>query len=139
MIVATPVTPDGRSAAAADYIVAAKTAQVVQLRATHVTATLDLDLLDDRAVQREGTLDADAEAHLAHGEGLLHAARVAGDDDACEHLDARARAFGDVHVHLDGVTGREDGDVAAEGCRVDGVEDLHDRHFLRPPQVDRES
>jgi len=27
--------------------------------------------------------------------------------------------------------------LGAERGRVDGVEDLHDRHFLQPPQVDR--
>src|SRR5450759_4494012 len=47
----------------------AQVAQVVQLGATHVTAGDDLDLLDDRAVQREGALDTDAEADLANGVG----------------------------------------------------------------------
>ena len=50
---------------------------------------------------------------------------------------ARARALGDVDVHLDGVTGAEVGNVGAERCRIDGVEDLHDLFSLRPPQVDR--
>ena len=48
---------------------AAQVAQVVELRAAHVTAGDDLDLLEDRAVQREGALDADAERDLADREG----------------------------------------------------------------------
>src|SRR5690625_2382757 len=47
----------------------AQVPQVVQLRPTYVAAAGHLDLLDDRRVQRERTLHADTEAHLAHREG----------------------------------------------------------------------
>src|SRR5690606_38960314 len=115
-------------------LLAAQFAQVVELRTTHVTARDDLDVVDRRAVHREGALDAHLEADLAHREGLAHAVSGAAENDALEDLDAGAAAFGDVHVHLDGVTGSEGGDVGAERSRVDGVEDLHDLLFLRPPQ-----
>mgnify|MGYP003381052735 CR=1 FL=1 len=74
----------------------------------------------------EGALDTDAEGHLAHGEGLTDAAAVATDDDALEHLDARARALDDLDVDVDGVTGAEGRDVALEGDGVELVETLHD-------------
>ena len=46
-------------------------------------------------------------------------------DAALEDLDARARTFDDVDVHLDGVARTEVGDVAAQvGC-IDGVENVH--------------
>ena len=61
---------------------AAQTAQVVQLGATHVTTRDDLDPVDDRGVEREGALDADAERDLADGEGLADATTVAADDDS---------------------------------------------------------
>jgi len=117
-------------------LLAAEVSQVVELRATHVATGDDLDVVDHRAVHRERALDAHLEADLADGEGLAHTVAGAADDDALEDLDAGAVALGDVDVHLDGVAGAEVGDVGAQGCCVDGVEDQHDLLFLRPPQVD---
>ena len=53
-------------------------AQVVELGPAHVAAGDDLDLGQDRRVHREGALDADAEAHLADGEGLAACRRPGG-------------------------------------------------------------
>ncbi|MBG9885273.1 hypothetical protein ABE10_01455, partial [Bacillus toyonensis] len=92
-------------------------------------------MVDHGAVHREGSLHAHLEADLADGEGLADTVALAADDDALEDLDARTSALGDVHVHLDGVTGEELGDVGTERSRVDGVEDLHDRLSLHSPQV----
>src|SRR5690606_26078316 len=102
-------------------LLAAQRAQVVQLRAAHVTAGDDLDRVDGGRVQREGPLDADAEADLPHGEGLAHAAAGASDHDALERLDAGAVALDDLDVHLDGVAGTEVGDVVTQRSRIDGV------------------
>ena len=93
---------------------AAQIAQVVELRATHVTAGDDLDVVDHRRVHREGALDAHLEADLADREGLANAVSRAADDDALEDLDTGTVALGDVDVHLDGVAGGEGGDVAAQ-------------------------
>ena len=93
-------------------------AQVVKLGPTDVAAGHDLDVVDDRRVHREGSLDADLEADLTHGEGLANAVTLATDDDALENLDPRARALDDVHVHLDVVTGTEIRNVGAEGCCI---------------------
>src|SRR5690606_21733281 len=46
-------------------------AQVVELGPADVAPGGHLQLGDDRGVHREGALHAHAEAHLAHGEGLL--------------------------------------------------------------------
>ena len=48
-------------------------AEVVQLGATDIALTGDLDLVDLRGVHREGTLNADGEADLTDGERLANA------------------------------------------------------------------
>jgi hypothetical protein len=58
-------------------------------------------------VEREGSLDADAERLLADGERLAHACALALDDDALEDLDATALAFDDLEVHAHGIAGFE--------------------------------
>src|SRR6187551_3343689 len=93
---------------------AAQVAQVVELRAAYVTAGHDLDLVDDRRVHREGALDADAEAHLAHGERLADAITLAPDGDTLEDLDARASALDDLDVDLERVAGTEVRDVGTQ-------------------------
>src|SRR3954452_3431608 len=110
---------------------AAQLAEVVQLGPAHVTAGHDLDLLDDRGVHREGPLDADAEAHLADGEGLPDAAALTADHGALEDLDAGTVALDDADVHLDGVAGTELGDVVAQRVGVECVQGVH----LRSPVV----
>src|SRR5690625_1456565 len=82
---------------------AAKVAQVVELRATHIAASGDLDLRDDRRMHREGALDTDAEADLAHRERLADSCTVSANDHALEDLNTRPAALGDPHVHLEGV------------------------------------
>src|SRR3954451_15207711 len=104
---------------------AAQLAEVVQLGPADVTAGDDLDLLDDRGVHREGPLDADAEADLAHGEGLARAAALTADHDALEDLDAGPVALDHADVHLDGVAGTERGDVVAQRIGVECVQGVH--------------
>src|SRR6476469_2471673 len=99
---------------------AAQVAQVVQLRAADVTTGDDLDLLEDRGVQRERALDTDADGDLADGERAAHTGAVHADHDALEDLDAGAVALDDLDVDLDGVTGAEGRDVVA----LDGVAEL---------------
>ena len=54
-----------------------------------------------------------------------HAAALAADDDALEHLDPLAGAFDDADVHLQGVAGRELGDVVAQLGAVDEIGGVH--------------
>src|SRR5471030_1176846 len=117
---------------------AAQVAEVVELCAAHVTAGHDLDLVDDRRVHREGALDPDAEADLAHGERLTDAVALTPDGDALEDLDARASALDDLDVDLERVARAEMRDVGAQGGGIDGVEDLHRDLFLAVPQVTHE-
>ncbi len=116
---------------------ATELAQVVQLGATDVTARDDLDVVDDRGVDGELTLDTDLEADLADGEGFADAIALTTRDDTLENLDTAAAAFNDVDVDLHVVTDTEIGDVALERCGIDCIELLHFFfRFLHSPQVD---
>src|SRR6478609_3143145 len=88
------------------------TAQVVQLRATDVTAGGDLDLLDLRRMDRERALNADAEGLLADREGLAHPLALTLDHDALEDLRTTTRALDDLEVDLDAITRLEARDAA---------------------------
>src|SRR3984957_10174549 len=106
---------------------AAQVAQVVQLGAAHLAAGDRLDLVDRRAVHRERALDANAVAHLAHGEGLTQAAALAPDHDTLEDLDAGAVALRHLNVHLEGVTRAEVRDVSPDlGLLKLGDRGVHD-------------
>src|SRR6185295_2170713 len=85
-------------------------AQVVQLRAAHVAAALDLDRCDQRAVGLERALDTLAARDLANDEARVQAAIALRDHDALECLDALARAFDDVDADDHGVARSERGD-----------------------------
>src|SRR5690606_6301023 len=106
-------------------LLAREVAQVVQLRAAHVTAGDDLDLVDGRGVHGEHALHADAEGDLADAEGLAHAVALAANDVALEDLDTGAVALDDLHVHLDVVAGAEGGHVLAQRGLVELIELLH--------------
>ena len=73
-------------------------------------------------MQGEGALHTDAEAHLANGESLLDTTCVAGDHNTGEHLDTRAAALNDPHVHAYRVARTEIRDVGSQGCLVDGLD-----------------
>src|ERR1700712_3380623 len=104
---------------------ATQIAQVVQLRPADVTMGHDLDLADDRGVNREGALNADTEADLAHGEGLANSTALATDDDALENLDPLAGAFNDPHVDLERVTCPKVRDIVAQRRGVEIVKGVH--------------
>src|SRR5699024_1452347 len=84
---------------------AATLAEVVELGLANVTATLDADGVDLRAVGLEGTLDADPVGHLAHGEGGVQAAVALADHHALESLQALAGALLDPDLNGDGIAG----------------------------------
>ena len=76
--------------------------------------THDLDLVDVRRVHGEDALDSDAVGDLADREALAHAATLAADHDALEHLDALFFAFTDLDVDPHRVTRAEVRDVVAQ-------------------------
>src|SRR5690606_2960474 len=96
----------GQRSVAAAYLfldtcrLAGALAQEVQLGATYVTATLDLDAVDQRAVRLEYTLNANTVGNLAHGKGRVQAAVALGNHHTLERLDTLAITF--LHLHVDG-------------------------------------
>ena len=69
-------------------------------------------------MEREGSLDADAERLLADGEGLAGAAALPLDDDPLEDLGPAALALDDLEVDLYAVTRRECGALANARCSM---------------------
>src|SRR5262245_29368812 len=106
---------------------AAQVTHIVELGPADVAARDDNDLLDDRAVNGEGPLDADAVADLADRERLTCATTLAAQHEALEHLDAGPVAFDDADVHLQGVTRTEVGHVGAQSGLLDLLDQrVHD-------------
>ena len=97
----------GRRAAALAHAstLADAAAQVVELGAPDVAASRDLDPLDLRRVQRERSLDPDAERLLAHRERLARAVTLALYDNPFEHLRPAPRALDHLEVDAQPVTG----------------------------------
>ena len=80
----------------------AQSTKVVKLRSANASALHEVDVVDDRCVQRENSFDADAETRLANGDRLASAAMFACDYDAFKNLQS---LFGlglfDPNVHTD--------------------------------------
>ena len=102
-------------------LLAGQLAQVVEPGLTHDAGRHHFDLVDERAVGREDTLDADAEADLADGERAARAGELAADHDALEHLHALLLAFHDLVVHFDRVADANRGQVLAELCAFEAA------------------
>src|SRR5215207_9249052 len=86
---------------------AAQPAQVVKLGTAYVTAAVDLDVINDRAMDRKRTFDAHTEADLAYGECLANTFSGTGDHPPAEHLDPGPVSLNDLDRNLDAVPGRK--------------------------------
>src|SRR6185369_5160637 len=60
----------------------AQSTEVVKLRASDATAFYEIDVVDDRRVQRENSFDADAKTRLSHCDCFARAPMFARDHDA---------------------------------------------------------
>ncbi len=78
---------------------AAQIAEIIELGTADLTTTNDVNVVDNRCVEREDTLDAYAKADLADRNGFAYAAMFAGDADAFERLETFLIAFLDPDVH----------------------------------------
>ena len=89
-------------------------AKVIELSPANNTVANDLDMADTRAVVGEGSLNTDAVAYAANGEGLADAAALHLDDDAFKVLKPLAVAFNDLDVNTHGVADLELGEVGTK-------------------------
>ena len=89
-------------------------AKVIELSPANNTMANDLDMSDTGAVVGEGSLNTDAVAYAANGEGLADAAALHLDDDAFKVLKPLAVAFNDLNVNTHGVADLELGEVGTK-------------------------
>ena len=89
-------------------------AKVIELSPANNTVANDLDMADTGAVVGGGSLNTDAVAYAANGEGLADAAALHLDDDAFKVLKPLAVAFNDLDVNTHGVADLELGEVGTK-------------------------
>ena len=89
-------------------------AKVIELSPANNTVANDLDMADTGAVVGEGSLNTDAVAYAANGEGLADAAALHLDDDAFKVLKPLAVAFNDLNVNTHGVADLKLGEVGTK-------------------------
>lgn len=89
-------------------------AKVIELSPANNTMANDLDMADTGAVVGEGSLNTDAVAYAANGEGLADAAALHLDDDAFKVLKPLAVAFNDLNVNTHGVADLKLGEVGTK-------------------------
>ena len=89
-------------------------AKVIELSPANNTVANDLDMADTGAVVGEGSLNTDAVAYAANGEGLADAAALHLDDDAFKVLKPLAVAFNDLDVNTHGVADLKLGEVGTK-------------------------
>ena len=105
-------------------------AQVVQLSTTDIAPAGHLDLVDLRGVNREGTLNADAGADLANGEGFARGLAMTTDNVTLEHLDTLLVALGDAIVDSHGIANGELRDVLLDLLLLNSANDIQVSSFL---------
>ena len=105
-------------------LLTAQIAQVVQLRTANAAAAGDLDGLQVRGVNREGTLNADTEGDLTDGEGLTDAGALTTDADALEQLCTLVVALDNLYVYVEGIAWAEGRDIVAQLCCIDLVNNV---------------
>src|SRR5690606_21010407 len=103
---------------------ARQVAQVIELGAAHVAATLHLDPRDRRAVGLEHALHTLAMADLAHGERGVEAAIADRDHHTLVGLHALAVAFDHLHLHDYGVPRTECRDLAGHAALFNLLNDV---------------
>ena len=89
-------------------------AKVIELSPANNTMANDLDMADTGAVVGEGSLNTDAVAYAANGEGLADAAALHLDDDAFKVLKPLAVALNDLDLNTHGVADLELGEVGTK-------------------------
>lgn len=113
---------------------AAKVAKIIKLSTANLTATNNVDVIDDRCVQREDTFDAYAEADLSHGYRLADAAMFASNANALERLQAFLCAFFDPDVNAKRIARLKCGNVLFKLSLFDYIQSIH---FIVRPEVNR--
>ncbi len=106
---------------------AAQTTEVEELGAANLVGAELLDLVHHLRVQREDTLHALTEAHLADGEGSLRA-MLLGNHNALKGLQTLLLPFLDLYLHAYRVAGDKIGKIRTLELLGQLLHDGMDRH-----------
>ncbi len=109
-----------------------QTLEVCQLCTSDLTIASDFDMIDDRAVDRECTLNTDTAGDLTYGECFTDTAILLGYAYAFEHLNTGLFTFTDSNVNLYRVTRLEVRDVVAHLIFCDLVNQIEFHVFYSP-------
>ena len=107
-------------------------AEVVELRATSVTTTNNLELRDQRRVHGPCTLNAYVTNHATHGDVLVDATTLTRDQDPREDLDTLLIAFDDTDMHIHCVADVKARNIILELICVDRFDNLLVAHGTHP-------
>ena len=88
-----------------------KVAQIIQFCPADNTPARYHDLIQTRAVYREGSFHAYTVGNTADGKHFADTGTAPGNDDAFKHLYAFAGTFNNLYVNFYGVAGTEFGDI----------------------------
>ena len=75
-------------------------------------------------MNREGTLNADAEGNLTHGEGLADAVALTADADTLEELGTLGAALDDLDVDVKGIARAEGRDIVAQRSCINLINEV---------------
>ncbi len=93
--------------------------QEVQLRTPGIATTDNLELGDQRRMDRPGLLDPDLTNHTTHSHILVNATTLAKNHRALIDLDALLLAFDDPKMHIDRIANIKAGNIRLECVGID--------------------
>ena len=111
-------------------------ADIVELAAANLTASYELNLLNNGRVYGENSFDSAAVSYTSYGKGLVDSAVLLSDNSTLEDLDSVLVAFLDLNVNLNGVTDVYNRSVLLEAAVADKFKCVHE-YF--PPKIFRHS
>lgn len=106
--------------------------QEVELRTTSIATTNNLELRDQRRVDRPSLLDPDFTNHATNSDVLINATALAKDYRALINLNAFLLAFDDTDMHIDGVADIKAGNIRLECVIVNRFDDVLVAHVVNP-------
>ena len=104
--------------------------QVVQLSASYLTVTDDVDLNNVRGVDGEYLLHAAAVGNTSDGKGLGDAAAVLSDNGTFKHLDSLTGTLNDLVVDTNGVTDVDLGHLSLQLLVCKSFDQIHHKALL---------
>ena len=106
-------------------------AEVIKLAAANLTASNNIDLVNNRRMDRENPFNAAAVSYAPYSKGLIDPSVFLGNNSTLKNLDPVLFAFLDLYVYLNGITNVYDRNVLFKTAVADELECVHK---LIPPK-----